>query len=702
MHSLPVAPIRPLRASPTRIGLLATLVVLLVVAILAAAVWLTAAYERNEREESLAAATEAAVATLRARLAATAHDLTQMAAGFDPAAPAARFEQNAQQVLADDPSLLRIELRAADGRLLATAEPAEPRARIAGRDRDMLGFEATLAKRSAMAFTRPVYSRPYFVQGLDERGFEIVELAVPWGSGPNGALLAVHSMPRVLDHLLPWAFRHAHEVYLSEADGTIVARGSSQVRGAGVYTASAPVELQGTSLLLRVNSLQTSPSLVPNALAALLITLTLALAASGLLLWRDTRRRLAAEQALREQHAFRKAMEDSLVTGLCARDLSGRITYVNPAFCEMTGLRADELVGAGPPLPYRLPDQRDEAQRPEQAAGVGSARHGYETEFRRRDGECFPVLIFEAPLIDEHGRQTGWMDSILDIAERRRVEEINRRQQEKLQAHARMAMLGEVASALSHELNQPLAAITSYATACENMLREPGDAQHERAAPRRRAHAAPAALRAALERIRSQSERAGQVIRGVQAFVRRRRIEREPIAIDQLVRGIEPLIRLQARKWEAQLVLDLSESAVVFGDRTMLEQAVLNLTRNAAEAMDGMPRASRRLEIEVGPHRENGRDAIRVAVKDRGCGVAADVESQLFAPFFTTKPDGLGIGLSLSRSVIEAHGGKLRHERRAEGGSVFSFVLPRHGAPEAPAATAEAPVAESGIPVAAT
>ncbi|MCL4185715.1 MAG: AAA family ATPase, partial [Burkholderiaceae bacterium] len=248
MHPVPVAPTRPARASPTRIGLLATLVVLLVVAILAAAIWLTAAYERNEREESLAAATAAAAVALRARLAATERDLTRMAAGLDAAAPAERFDERAQQMLADDPSLLRIELRAADGRLLVAVEPAEPRPRIAGRDRDALGFEATLAKRSAMAFTRPVYSRPYYVHGIDERGFEVVELAVPWGRGPEGALLAVHSMPRVLDHLLPWAFQRAHQVHLSEADGTIVARGSSGVRGAGVYTASAPMELQGATL----------------------------------------------------------------------------------------------------------------------------------------------------------------------------------------------------------------------------------------------------------------------------------------------------------------------------------------------------------------------------------------------------------------------------------------------------------------------
>src|SRR5690606_36341077 len=122
----------------------------------------------------------------------------------------------------------------------------------------------------------------------------------------------------------------------------------------------------------------------------------------------------------------------------------------------------------------------------------------------------------------------------------RRAEELNRRQQEKLQAHARMAMLGEVATALSHELNQPLAAITSYATACENLLRDgpmPGAAGSASADAR-------ATLRSALERIRSQSERAEQVIRGVQSFVRRRRIEREPIPIGAPMHGIEPLVRL--------------------------------------------------------------------------------------------------------------------------------------------------------------
>lgn len=669
-------PPRQARRSTTRIGLLSGLVVLLVVAVLGATVWLAAAYQRNEREEALSAHTEAAVGALRARLSATERVMRQIAEEIDAGGPAARFGSGASQLLADDPSLLRVEMRNADGSLLAAVDPVDPRPQIEPRQREVLGFETTLAKHSAMTFSRAVYSRPYYVRTRDGLGFEVTELAVPWGREPGGSLLAIRSLPRMLDHLLPAEFERAHQIMLSEADGTVVARTSSGLKGAGVYAASAPLELPGVTLVLRADSLEQSPGLVPGVLAATLVALTLALVSSGLLLWRDTRRRLAAEQALREQHALRKAMEDSLVTGLCAYDLEGRITYVNPAFCAMTGFRADELVGKLPPIaqsrdgePAHLPGQ-----------GGGTGRHGFETEFERRNGETFPALVFEAPLIDETGRQTGWMGSILDIGERRRAEEFNRRQQEKMQAHARMAMLGEVATALSHELNQPLAAITSYATACENLLREGATPDAARSA----SSAGRATLRSALERIRSQSERAGQVIRGVQSFVRRRRIEREPIPIGALIHGIEPLVRLQARKWEARLIVRLEASPLVYGDRTMLEQAVLNLTRNAAEAMDGVAPDRRTLSIESTLHREAGREWVRVAVRDFGCGVAPEAEAQLFQPFCTTKPEGLGIGLSLSRSVIEAHGGQLRREPCEAPGSVFAFLLPLHGAIDAP------------------
>jgi two-component system sensor histidine kinase DctS len=175
-------------------------------------------------------------------------------------------------------------------------------------------------------------------------------------------------------------------------------------------------------------------------------------------------------------------------------------------------------------------------------------REGFETVFMRRNGERFPVMIYEAPLVDGQGRHTGWMSAVLDLTAQRSVEELSRQQQERLQATARLATVGEMASLLSHELNQPLAAIASYATGSLNLL----DATRRR--PRR--HAAQA-----LERIAEQAERAGRVIKSVHDFVRRREQLREAIGADQLIEAVLPLVRLQARKSGARIEVDLPSPA---------------------------------------------------------------------------------------------------------------------------------------------
>jgi two-component system sensor histidine kinase DctS len=417
--------------------------------------------------------------------------------------------------------------------------------------------------------------------------------------------------------------------------------------------------------------------------------LSLALTVLVLLLARDARRRAQAEAALAEALAFRKAMEDSLSTGLRARDLAGRITYVNPAFCAMVGFSAEELLGSSTP-PYWPAEQvqvyaqrqalrlaPDAAQEAVTGRMGPAGREGFETLFMRRNGERFPVMIYEAPLVDGGGKHTGWMSAVLDVTEQRRVEDLSRQQQERLQASARLATVGEMASLLSHELNQPLAAIASYASACLNLAQQPEHAQppgHE---------GAPGMLQEALQRIGEQAERAGRVIRSVHDFVRRRDQQREVVGCAQLLEAVLPLVRLQARKSGARIDVELPDPVPqVRCDRTMVEQVLLNLARNGIQAMEtDTPLPSRVLRITVVQRHPRW---IEFGIIDAGSGIAPEVSARLFTPFFSTRPEGMGLGLSLCRTVVEQHGGALDFDSPVPGrsaqagcpGTRFRFTLP--------------------------
>jgi two-component system sensor histidine kinase DctS len=367
-------------------------------------------------------------------------------------------------------------------------------------------------------------------------------------------------------------------------------------------------------------------------------------------------------------------MENSLITGLRARDMAGNISYVNPAFCAMVGFKAEELLGRATP-PYWPPEFIEEYQRRHRDRSARweagqEQRQGFETVFMRNGGERFPVMIYEAPLKSAQGEQTGWMSAVLDVSAQRRVEELSRQQQDRLQATARLATVGEMASLLSHELNQPLSAIASYATASLNLLsREADDPQ------------TPAMVRQALSRVAEQAERAGRVIKSVHDFVRRREQAREAIGVDQLVDAVLPLVRLQARKSGTRIDVQLPQPAPrVRCDRTMVEQVLLNLTRNGIQAMDGAtPLADRVLTLSVEPLSSRW---VRFEVMDRGPGIPEGVAKQLFTPFFTTRSEGMGLGLSLCRTVVEQHGGAMDFDSRTEDGpegprgTTFRFTLP--------------------------
>jgi len=365
---------------------------------------------------------------------------------------------------------------------------------------------------------------------------------------------------------------------------------------------------------------------------------------------------------LRRQVLFRSAMENSLVTGLRARDLEGRVIYVNPAFCQMVGYSAQELLGRVPPMPYWAPEVMDEYQQRFAQVLAGTVTPQFETVFQRASGERFPALIFEAPLIDDTGKQTGWMGSILDISERKQAEELNRRQQEKLQSSARLATMGEIASTLAHELNQPLAAISSYMTGALNLLAS-GQIDAGR-------------LKPALEKASAQAQRAGNIIRSVHTFVKKREASRCPVDIAALIDSLLPLIELQAQPSFVALKIRIAaDLPPVLADRVLLEQVLLNLTRNGIEAMQHVPPPRRILRIVAALSGDSPAQVL-VSIIDQGHGIPADVTERLYSPFYSTKAEGMGMGLNISRSAIEFHGGTLTYQDNPNGGTIFRFSLP--------------------------
>jgi two-component system sensor histidine kinase DctS len=637
---------------------------LLVLALLATLVWLAGRYEASQVQSRLERDAADAVSDVRSALTRNVQSLQALQFN-EPTAE--RWALDAAALLRGHRELLRIEWRHSSSQVRAQADtpfraPVFERLERSSQESDVTQTCAVARRLGGVA-----YSNSYFVPLADGLGLEVMDMCLPLmvAGRLTGYLVASYSLADVLGELVGRPLTRGREVSFTEGDGTRLAMRGVVPRAGGAFTAQQLLDLPGVTLVLRMDSWRGVPALLPNVLTALVLTLVLALAFVLVLLGKDTRRRLKAEGELAEALAFRKAMEDSLVTGLRARDLQGRITYVNPAFCQMVGFSAEELLGQSVNAPYWPPELSEEYQRRQaiRLAGNAPPREGFESVFMHQDGTRFPVLIIEAPLIDARGEQTGWMSAFLDVREQRRVEELSRASQERLQATARLAMVGEMASLLSHELNQPLAAIASYATGSLNLLREGAPSSAD--------------LELAMQRVAQQAERAGKVIKSVHDFVRRRDQSREAVAPRELVDAVLPLVQLQARKLAVRVQLQIEpELPRVLCDRTMVEQVLLNLARNGMQAMDQPDIRLRVLQLQV--RRLPGQEQrwLEFSVADLGPGMAPDVEQQLFTPFFTTKAEGMGLGLSLCRTVVEQHGGALRFAAQLPQGTIFSFTLP--------------------------
>ncbi|MBP7538102.1 MAG: PAS domain S-box protein [Ottowia sp.] len=642
--------------------------VLVVVGLLATLVWLARGHEIEQTQRDLDRDNADAAQVLRQRLARNLQDLHGLAATHaDPIS----WWTGATQLLHEHREWMRLQWHDAALNLRAVADspfyPAlapPPPDGSTHHPSDIANLCGQASKLGAAA-----YAPSRFVPRAGGLGEEVLELCLPVRQGAQlqGYVVATHTLDGMLA-LLPSSLTRGQSVGFTELDGTRLAMQGVPRRGARVFVAQQVIDLPGAPIVLRLEGSRQLPDVFPNVLTALVTGLSIALITVLVLLARDFRARQQAESELAQALAFRKAMEDSLVTGLRARDLEGRITYVNPAFCAMVGFAADELIGQSNPVPYWPPEMAQDyaARQVQRLSGLSPVREGVESVFMRKDGTRFPVLIYEAPLITTVGKHTGWMSAVLDMTAQRRAEELSRASQERLQASARLATVGEMASLMSHELNQPLAVISSYATGSLNLLQQPaGDAAtlHD--------------VRTALSRIAEQAGRAGKVIHSVRDLVRQCSTSRQAVAPRVLFDAVLPLVQLQARKLGATVHVDVpADLPAVWCEATMIEQVLLNLARNGLQAMAEAP-APRllRLQARLGP----AHTAVEFVVADSGEGISDDVAAQLFTPFFTTKDEGMGLGLSLCRTVVEQHGSALQHQPQTPRGTVFRFTLPVAG-----------------------
>jgi len=556
------------------------------------------------------------------------------------------FEAYAAPLVSSHTGVIQALWLAPDGRTLAAWPPVAAQRPAA----------SAAEQKLAASLARAVYGAPYSVAG--EWRFDVL-VPVYHDGALAGIAVGVYSLTRLLADGAPWWIAERYRIAIADQTGQPLGQRThiAELDTANDYR--MPFDPPGHGLILHATPYRSAAPL-----ASRLIMTGLALLAGLVLfsLWtlrRHVQRRLAAESALQNEVAFRKAMEDSVQTGLRARSLDGRITYVNPAFCRMVGYAPEELIGRLPPMPYWAEEYLDETRAMHAKVLAGQApRQGFEIKLKRKNGEIFDALIIEAPLIDSQGRHTGWMGSVVDITERKRIAELARQQEERLQASARLITMGELASSLAHELNQPLAAISSYAAGCRNLIA--AGAPHDE-------------IDGAIAKCQEQAQRAGRILRRIYEFVQRQEPKREPCDLAALLSDLITLLESDAQRQKVRIQRDIAAGLPILqADRILLGQAILNLMKNGIDAMSQNEEATRLLTVRAAA---TG-DQVLISIADRGCGIGPETAAQLFEPFYTTKQEGLGVGLKICRSVVEAHHGRLWFEANPGGGTVFHIALP--------------------------
>lgn len=620
-----------------------------------------------------------------------------------------------------------------------------------------------------------------------------------------GSIAVLYSARGIIKHMVPSDLLGLYRYTLLDDEGNELSSSNAK-KPKGKYVSDyVTLDKPNNQLNIHISSYPPPTNLTYRTLLWLVIGLSGFVLWSLWSVWKQTRERYAVQVDLKNETNFRRAMEESMTIGMRAHDLNGTITYVNPAFCKMTGWSKKELIGKQAPFPFWPKELVPQLMKKMSTALQGGApSSGIEAILQRKDGTRLTTRTFVSALINEKNKQSGWISSIVDISEpikarqelalaqerfttvlqsldaavsvislqsgqllfanryyrdnfghttqthldlagheidpgdidafdidnvdgfaglpaseltpghsdsreillpdfkkwfevrrryiswvdghlaqlivatditeRKYAEELTRQQEEKMQFSSRLTTMGEMASSLAHELNQPLAAISNYCTGVANRLKSDKSLDIEKD------------ILPAIEKATLQAHRAGTIIQRIRGFVKRSQPQRKIVAIYPIIDDSVGLAEIEGQRYGVEIKVDSQENLpTVFIDPVLIQQVVVNLLKNAIDAVKKTPSSIKNgkvIELKVDINQSIRPHMLRIQVIDQGPGISEDAIDRLYEPFFSTKEDGMGMGLNICRSIIESHHGRLwatnhaNEKDSSQTGCTFTILLP--------------------------